>query len=230
MMKKINPGKMANIKKIVVIPMAILLLAFIIVQSNQGFAGGEADSFELIISGDGKIPKNWFKAGMNSDEYYITIDNEMKKDGKASVLITSKNPTEKNAFGNLMQIISAENYLGKRLKFSAYIKTENAENGAAIWMRVDGGKSGKDENIQSLSFDNMYNRQPTGTSAWKKYEIVLDVPKEAVTINYGMMLYQKGKAWFADLNIEEVSYNIPITDMKSQHSFPKNPQNLNFQE
>ena len=66
----------------------------------------------------------------------------------------------------------------------------------------------------SLAFDNMSNRAIGGTSDWTKYEIVLDVSKEAIGIAYGFLISGTGNAWFSDLKLEVVGNDVPTTDMQ----------------
>ncbi len=79
-----------------------------------------------------------------------------------------------------MQSISAENYLDKRLRLSGFIKSKDVNGWSGMWMRIDG------DNGKQLGFDNMQTRPIKGTTDWKQYEIVLDVPANSKTINYGV--------------------------------------------
>ncbi len=56
-----------------------------------------------------------------------------------------------------------------------------------------------DGNRRTLGFDNMLNRAVTGTTDWKQFEVVLDVPTEAVNIVIGAFLSGKGQMWADDL-------------------------------
>src|SRR5258708_6290404 len=81
----------------------------------------------------------------------------------------------------MMQAVSGEEYRGKRVKLSGWMKTEDAnEGGGHLWLRVDGQQVGA-----SLQFDNMNNRAPKGTTDWQQYSVVLDVPAEASALAYG---------------------------------------------
>lgn len=178
----------------------------------------------LMFAGeDNKIPKGWFAAGSNPSEYEMGIDSTTFQNGQFSVYLKSKNP-KSNEFGTLMQSISAENYLGKRIMLSGYIKSENIEGWGAIWMRIDG----KDEN--QLGFDNMYNRAVKGTNDWKKYEIVLDVPSNSKSINYGILLGGFGKIWADNLNLKLVDESVPVTNLMRNNKLPAEPNNLDFEE
>jgi len=116
----------------------------------------------IIADNNTKTPSGWYAAGSNPSEYEMGIDNSIFQNGQACAYIKSKSPKE-NQFGTLMQTISAENYLGKRLMLSGYIKSEDVKVWSGMWMRIDG------ENNRQLGFDNMQDRAIKGTTDWKKY-------------------------------------------------------------
>ena len=76
-----------------------------------------------------------------------------------------------DGFGTLMRQCVPDKYLGKRIKMTAFVKTENVKNWAGLWLRVDQAGSN-----QPLSFDNMSDRPIKGSTNWTEYEIILDVP------------------------------------------------------
>ncbi|MBS4034276.1 MAG: hypothetical protein KGZ85_07430 [Ignavibacterium sp.] len=179
-------------------------------------------TFIIANIGD-QIPKGWFAAGSNPSEYEMGIDNSNFENGHSCAYIKSKTPKE-NEFGTLMQTISAENYLGKRLKLSGYVKSENVNGWCGMWMRIDG------ENNQQLGFDNMRDRTIKGTTDWKQYEIVLDIPTNSKTINYGVLLGGNGKVWFDNFKLDEVDNSVQVTNLIKENKFPSQPINLDFEE
>src|SRR5262249_29760965 len=84
---------------------------------------------------------------------------------------------------------------GKKLRFSGYIKTEDADGAAGLWWRVDGPGG-------VLAFNNMNTLGIKGTTDWKEYSFELPVAAEARNINFGMLLSGSGAAWFDDLKVE----------------------------
>ncbi len=76
---------------------------------------------------------------------------------------------------------------------------------AGLWMRVDD----KDSNV--LAFDNMHSREITGTSAFTRYSVVLDVSDKALQIAYGALLAGNGEAWVDDVTFEVVDASVPLT-------------------
>lgn len=108
-------------------------------------------------------------------------------------------------FGNIMKSIKPDMYLGKTVRLTGYIKSENVKSWAGLWMRTDYYKS------KVLSFDNMQNRGISGTTDWAKYEIVLFVPQDATVISYGALLDGTGQIWFDDIKLEVVEDTISET-------------------
>ena len=176
-----------------------------------------------FLNAQSNIPKGWFPAGNNISEYEIGIDHAIFHKGKSSSLIKSKSP-KKNNFGNLMQTISADNYLGKRLKFSGFIKTDKVSGWSGLWMRIDG------DNKEQLGFDNMQNRAIKGTTDWKEYEIVLDIPTNSKAISFGILLGGEGKVWIDNIRFEEVDKSVPVTNLMKEKKLPSEPVNLDFEE
>jgi hypothetical protein len=149
------------------------------------------------------------------------VDHRVVHSGHFSGYIKSL-PSPKG-FGTLMQTIKANKYEGRRLRLSGFVKAEKVRDWAGLWMRVDG----KDD--KSVSFDNMQNRPLKGTFDWKKYEIVLDVPKDSVKIAFGILLNGQGQVWIDDLNLEIVGEDVPTTNLKVKQELLDEPINLNFE-
>ena len=173
--------------------------------------------FGFSLSDD--IPKGWFKAATKPETYKMGIDNNVFKSGQKSIYIVSL-VDETEGIGNVMQTCDTKDYLGERIKMTGYIKTENA-NWAVMWLRIDG------EEHEQLGFDNMHDRPVKGTEDWTKCEIVLDVPEDSYTLNFGVFLSGTGKLWFDDVTFEIVDKDTPITSTPS--IIPK-PTNLDFEE
>ncbi len=194
-------------KKIIFAPFGFVILFAIIIIASEG----------------SNLPKGWFQAGNEIKEYQMGTESKYVENGKTAAYIKSKNPVE-GKFGTMMQKIEAKEYLGKRLRISCYIKSIDVKEWAGLWMRVD------DVNNQSVSFDNMQNRPIKGTTDWKKYEVVLDVPTNSSTLNYGILLTGKGEILFDNINIEEVDKNVPVTSFQPGNKYPLQPVNLNFED
>lgn len=175
--------------------------------------------------GPAGAPRGWFLAGDHPQNYLTGIDRNMMYQGHPSAYLKAK-PSATEGFGTLMQQFDAREYVGKRVRLSAWAKSESVDKWAGLWMRVD-------KDSKSVAFDNMQNRAIKGTSDWQKYAVVLDVPKDATGIFFGILLQETGSVWLNGVKFETVGTEVPVTDMSAgsgslqQHP---GPTNLNFEE
>jgi len=158
-------------------------------------------------SGDRIFINEWFKAGSKPDLYEIGKDESVKYNEVPSYYLKSIAEV-KEGFGTIMKYIEPGEYIGKRAKLTGIIKSENINNRAGMWMRVDGPDPDK-----SLQFDNMGDRPIKGTNDWTKYEIVLDVPENSAGIAYGVLISGDGQVWLGNLSFEVVGNDVPSTNM-----------------
>ncbi|MFW7419263.1 helix-turn-helix transcriptional regulator [Vagococcus fluvialis] len=168
--------------------------------------------------------KGWLISGNNFDKYEVEMDHTQFHSGTRSVKLSRENSLYTEDFVTVMQQVSAKHYIDKRVRVSAYLKSEDIEGWGGIWFRVDG------KEYEQLKFDNMQNRPVVGTNEWNYYSSVLDIDKEATVLNFGFLLQGEGKLWADDFSLEIVSKDIPTTDFKSMESYPEEPQNLSFTE
>jgi len=165
------------------------------------------------------IVKGWFLAGSAQQSYRASYDRKVFHSGKVSARLES---AEKKiqGFATLMQDFSAKNYRDKRMAVSAYIKTQDVTGWTGLWMQVEG--AGKD----SLGFDNMKNRALKGSLDWKKYSVILDIPKESKLIGFGILLSGEGTVWINGVKFQEVEKSVSVTNMNIP--LPLEPENLDF--
>ncbi|WP_414042605.1 helix-turn-helix domain-containing protein [Macrococcus sp. EM39E] len=171
--------------------------------------------------------KGWLLTGTTAHLYETKIDHKVFHSGQKSALLSSSKEESEyndNTFGTLMQSISAEKYRGKRIKFSAFVKTEEADK-CGVWARIDDAK------YDILQFDNMMDRAIIGTNEWNYYSVVLDVSEQAEAMHFGVILVGKGKVWLDQFKIEEVDLTVKNTDSLNQsQELPKEPTNLDFED
>ena len=108
--------------------------------------------------------KHWLITGTAPDKYKTGIDRTVFHTGTASAFIQSEEeefvPDE---YATIMQQFRAERFLGKRVRFSAFVKALEVEGWAGLWLRLDGKFS------VTLKLDNMQNRPIKGTINWNLY-------------------------------------------------------------
>lgn len=168
--------------------------------------------------------KGWLLTGTDPAFYTMKADHEVFHTGSKSGYLASIRPTEEGHFGTMMQVFSAKNWIGKRMKMSCFIKTKNAIKCGA-WCRID------TRNGDLLQFDNMDDRSIHGTTDWNYYSIVLDVLEESAAIHFGILLTGSGEVWIDGITFEEVDDSVPSTNIVgSAGELPLEPVNLGFDD
>lgn len=171
-----------------------------------------------------KAPPGWFKNGNNTKGYDVGVDQTQPWGGMPSAYVKSNDLSTAEGLGGMMQVTAAEVYRGQRVRLSGWMKTQEVQDeGGHLWLRVDGKGRG---NI--LAFDNMRDRAPKGTTDWQEYSIVLDVPRDAEAINYGMFLAGRGQIWVSALTVTTVGAEVLTTNPPSLPKPPNAPINLGF--
>jgi hypothetical protein len=170
------------------------------------------------------IPNGWIKAGSNPGEYEVGIDSSTHHGGRASGYLKAITK-DLHGFGTLMQMAGPGQYLGKRVRLSAFVKADMVTDWAGLWFRVDGPVEGNQPKM--LAFDNMQGRPIKGTMDWTPVEIVLDVPSEATAIAFGVLLSRDGEVWLDDVKFEVVPASVPVTGHGVQMA--SSPSNLDFE-
>ena len=178
-------------------------------------------SLAILLLADpasGAPPVGWFLAGDDPASYRMERDATVVRDGKPSGLLASTRVSK--GFGTMMQSFEPDDYRGKRLRMSAWVKAQEVTNWAGLWMRVDG------KNHAMLAFDNMQTRAITGTRNWSRYEVVLDVPPAAISISMGILLAGEGTVWINDVRLDVVDKSVPVTGIAQGQN--RKPTNLDF--
>jgi C-terminal processing protease CtpA/Prc len=138
-------------------------------------------------------------------DYTLSLDSAIVKSGKyaASIEFKEGNPTFK-----AWSFLLPNNYAGKKITLTGYIKTENVTDGyAGLWMRID----------PSLGFENMSKNGIKGTTNWTQYSITLRLnPQQTEQIIIGGLLVGKGRVWFDKFNV-----TIDGTDIKDLKPFER---------
>jgi len=150
------------------------------------FAQQKIENLDFETS-ENNSPALWKLMGNNSAKVFSDFNE--KQQGKASAVIESEG-TE--GFRAIMYTLP-NNYAGRKITLSGYLKTENVTDGfAGLWMRID----------PEVAFNNMQNVGLKGTNDWKKYEVTLNMsPENTQQIVIGALLSGKGKIWVDDLKV-----------------------------
>ena len=103
-----------------------------------------------------------------------------------------------------MQTIRADQFRGRRVRFSGYLKGAEPIRLAALFLRVDGAG-------YTQELGNTF--KPAGTD-WTKYEVILDVSADSQMIAFGFILNEEGQLWGDNFQLEIVGNDVPVTGIR----------------
>jgi hypothetical protein len=154
-----------------------------------------------------KLPglSGWFVAGTSPREYEVRLDLGAGRHHSACAVLRARVP-KVTGFVSLTQTASMTGLRGRRLRLSAWIKAERVRGWSGFWMRID------DEKRRAIAFDNMQDRPVRGSAGWTARTIVLDVPRDAHSLSFGVILQGTGTVWVDDFEFSLVGPEVPVTD------------------
>lgn len=174
----------------------------------------------LVVSA--AVPSGWYLAASKPNEYDVGVDASAVYEDHPSAYLKSKTSSV-NGFGTLMQDFTANKYAGKRVRFSANAKTAGVQSWAGLWMRID-------KQMTSVVFDNMHDRPIVGTTRWENYSVVLDIPRDATGVFFGILRNGSGALWLNGAKFQVVGFDVPVTASPSTATAKRDdePKNLDF--
>lgn len=172
---------------------------------------------------NGTTPPWVFPSMLSDAGYKMQVDEEQPFEGKACIRIDSREAdAAKSPFGMFNRYLSAEDYQGKRIRFRAAVRTDGATEGRAqLWLRVD--RKSEDGTPKMGAFDNMGDR-PIQNTAWKHYDIVVDVEEDAERLTLGMLIMGKTVAWIDDAALTIVDEDQATTGRQLAAASSDSPQ------
>jgi hypothetical protein len=163
----------------------------------------------------GKLPAPWFISGDRASSYQAGIDYVETSSGKGAKFLRYVQGDDKR-FAALTQTISAQRYLGQRVRFRALIKTHEVSNWAGLWMQVQA--NGR----PNAAFYNSVDQPIKGTTRWQVRSVTLDVPEDGTAISFGVINSGNGQVWIDELSFEVVGKDVPV-DRAPPTQLPERP-------
>lgn len=147
-------------------------------------------------------PEKWLAMGGTGFELCDSgVDAQLLSSGQRNLTIACS--ISSNVA--LRQSFVAQPWWGKRVRFSAWIRTRDVEplpeagsqGGAGLYMSASGAQ-GAAVNV-------------TGTTDWQYRELVMQIPRNTQWLPLGLMLVGRGQVWARDFKFEEVPADTPVT-------------------
>jgi len=193
-------------------------------------ATGPLSRFDITST----LPSGWSTVGGTSATYVVGTDRATVHGGQVAVAMAGTDSASA-FFTGIGQVIKADLFRGKRVRFSAWVRGENIHAAVAgLWMRVD-------SDDETEAFDNSMAHPEKGTTDWHQFTVILDVPNDAAGIAFGALLHGSGVLAVDDMTFEVIPATGPTTDQFTQpvsitpgqaafySQFPAAPVNLDFE-
>lgn len=173
---------------------------------RPAFGQGEPTNLKFEIGDVGDLPPGWF---VPTAEFEAKLTDKSVKEGKQCVRVEPTGEAAKAGFGNIMQMVDARAYRGKRVRLKAAVKVEISK--AAVKAEAAGGEAAagqlqmwlrEDCAEQKMGFFDNMGERPVTSSDWSTVEIVGDISEKAERLNYGFMVFGGASAWIDDVSFE----------------------------
>jgi erythromycin esterase len=139
--------------------------------------------------------------------YVIATDTKVRASGAAAVQLHNERATGSlTQEGRILQRVRADTYRGRRVRLTARLRADTLGGfGGGPFLGVYVGPG------SPTSYDDFSNRPVLGTRGWQDYEIVMDVPTQAVGLTLGAVLRGVGTLRADDFRLEVVASSVPLT-------------------
>jgi hypothetical protein len=154
---------------------------------------------------DEQLPQPWHKHGAEpaATRCRAGVDRALETRGTAN--LTLQCDAAFVGFVGAMQSFEAAKYLGRRVRFSALVKTADVGGFGGLWMRVD------DHDRPNAALATAQDHPVKGTADWSRQAVVLDASANAERISFGFTLNGAGQIWLTDPQFEVVGNDVPTT-------------------
>src|ERR1700687_4146735 len=160
-------------------------------------------------------PSGWELTAPSDDRFEASRDQNVAFDGKPTARLQTNVTTAD--LGSLIHSIDAERYRGKRIRFATNAKVKGGEGGTGSWVRIT------DQWSPFRAFSDTLEIQLKGDSDWTPLTIVIDVPKDALRVYFGLSQDGPGTSWFGPVSVEAVDDTVPLTSRPGSRIFANAP-------
>ncbi len=148
--------------------------------------------------------------GPSGGSYKARIERGLAHGGRSSLVLESTGAG--GGGGAVRQRMKADLYRGKRVRLAGWIQTDKADQGGALWLRVDmtNGDYVLDNVLDASSKDASGNP----IKGWRRLEAVADIPADAAGISFGLRMRGGGQVRADDLSLTEVPKSVRTTTIE----------------
>ena len=126
----------------------------------------------------------------------MDLDAHGGRNGGPAAYLKNKTATPAS-YGTIAQNASPGPYLGKRIRLSAYLKTDAAKEGA-LWIVVHDEDLNKGSGANGESTGKVLK----GTQGWTQIAHIVDIPTTTKAVSFGIDSEGAGTVWVDGFQIE----------------------------
>lgn len=166
------------------------------------------------------IPPGWTGYLGQPASFTVGVESAAAHSGAHAAFMTNgSSVVSGTTFAQISELVRAGSYAGHRVMWSGWVRATDVDLPIAaaaaagapppvsgLWMRVDGSDS-------SFAFDNMQRRPVIGTTGWQQVSVVLDVPSNAVGIQFGAIFSGSGQLLVDDLALTIIDSSVTTTNL-----------------
>jgi C-terminal processing protease CtpA/Prc len=146
----------------------------------------------------------------------VVVDGQIAHSGKNSLRI-DRDASSAGTFTTINLTLPLD-FAAKNVVWSGWVRTENVNGAAAIWLREDG-------TTPSLAFATTQGLNVNGTQNWTQYSISVPELSDGKSLIFGFLLLGTGRAWVDDLQL--LADGVPVaqaaprvvTPLDTDHEF-----------
>jgi len=176
----------------------------------------------IVPEGAGaQVPIGWQSSGTTLQDFTVGFDISRQSGGRLEAGSPEGSGyiaavvSEPIGVATLTQAIRADDYRGKRVRLSGFVRASTGiSSSTTLVLRVEGNGSvlGADWISRTPAVE------PAWTSNWMRREIVVDVPNNSTGLRFGFMKQGRGQAWLRNVELEVVGSDVALTGIA--HSLP----------
>jgi len=164
---------------------------------------------------DAATVNGWQLTAPITDKFEASPDTNVTFRGKPSARLQSE--VMRADLASLVQTIDADQYRGKRIRYSTFAKTKRVEGWTGAWIRIDSPHS------EFRGYEDTHNVNLQGDRDWTALSLVVDVPDDARSIELGLSQEGSGTTWFGPVSVETVDNNVRTTFYAGGRNYATGP-------
>jgi carboxyl-terminal processing protease len=141
-------------------------------------------------------PTKWNNSALVDGAGYVLTTGGSALDTAGATVTLKSTGVFTAQFGMARASEPATTFTTANVRVSGKIKTTNATDGAALWLRIENDRG------MALKLDNGQLRAIKGTTGWTHFETTLPIAPGAKTVVFGVLLFGTGEAEVRKLRLE----------------------------